>query len=189
MRGSGWTTAGERRSTGTTPRRTLASATDRGGIGCAPGGSAGATDPKEGTVANPKLEAILAYVPLFHDLSKREIKKIASLCDVGDYMAGAAVVKQGDAGDAFYVVLKGQAKVTSNGRFITRLVPGDHFGEIAVLDGGERTATVTSETPMTLVILRRKELLKALRSDADLSFHMMTELAKMIRRATKSNTQ
>ena len=43
-------------------------------------------------MANPKLEAILAYVPLFHDLSKREIKKIASLCDVGDYMAGAAVV-------------------------------------------------------------------------------------------------
>jgi CRP-like cAMP-binding protein len=58
-----------------------------------------------------------------------------------------------------------------------------------VLDGGERTATVTSETPMTLVILRRKELLKALRDDADLSLHMMTELAKMIRRATKSTTQ
>jgi CRP-like cAMP-binding protein len=148
-----------------------------------------AADPKEGTVANPKLEAILAYVPLFHDLSKREIKKIASLCDVGDYMAGASVVKQGDPGDAFYVVLKGQAKVTSNGRFIARLVPGDHFGEIAVLDGGERTATVTSETPMTLVILRRKELIKALRGDADLSLHMMTELAKMIRRATKSATQ
>ena len=148
-----------------------------------------AADPEEETVANPKLEAILAYVPLFHDLSKREIKKLAALCDVGDYMSGAAIVKQGDPGDAFYVVLKGQAKVTSNGRFIGRLVPGDHFGEIAVLDGGERTATVTSETPMTLVILRRKQLIKALRDDADLSLHMMTELAKMIRRATKSSTQ
>jgi len=140
-------------------------------------------------VANPKLEAVLAYVPLFHELSKREIRKIAALCDVGDYMAGASIVKQGDPGDAFYVVLKGQAKVSSNGRFIGRLVPGDHFGEIAVLDGGERTATVTSETPMTLVILRRKELLKALREDANLSFHMMTELAKMIRRVSKSTTQ
>src|SRR5438034_1724998 len=126
---------------------------------------------------------------MFHELSKREIRKVASLCDVGDYMAGASIVKQGDSGDAFYVVLKGQAKVTSNGRFIGRLVPGDHFGEIAVLDGGERTATVLSETPMTLVILRRKELLKALREDADLALHMMTELAKMIRRVTKSTTQ
>jgi CRP/FNR family cyclic AMP-dependent transcriptional regulator len=188
MRGSGWTTAEERRSTGTTPPGTVASATDRGGIVCAPRGT-DAPVPRRRAVANPKLESILSYVPLFHDLSKREIKKIAALCDVGDYMAAASIVKQGDPGDAFYVVLKGQAKVTSNGRFVTRLVPGDHFGEIAVLDGGERTATVTSETPMTLVILRRKELLKALRDDADLSLHMMTELAKMIRRATKSNTQ
>ena len=140
-------------------------------------------------MATQKLETVLAYVPLFHDLSKREIKKIASLCDVGDYMAGAAVVKQGDAGDAFYVVLKGQAKVSTNGRFIGRMIPGDHFGEIAVLDGGERTATVTSETPMTLVILRRKELLKALRSDPNLSLQLLTELAKMIRRVSKSTTQ
>jgi CRP-like cAMP-binding protein len=139
-------------------------------------------------VANQKLETVLAYVPLFQGLSKREIRKIASICDVGDYMAGASIVKQGDPGDAFYVVLKGQAKVTTNGRFIGRLVPGDQFGEIAVLDGGERTATVQSETPMTLVILKRKDLLKALRNDADLSLHMMTELAKMIRRVTKSST-
>jgi CRP-like cAMP-binding protein len=166
---------------------TVASATDSG-IVCAPGGSVrGVRGGK--AVANPKLETLLSYVPLFHDLSKREIKKVAALCDVGDYMAGAAIVKQGDPGDAFYVVLKGQAKVTSNNRFIGRLVPGDHFGEIAVLDGGERTASVTSETPMTLVILRRKELLKALRDDAELSLHMMTELARMIRRVTKSTTQ
>jgi CRP-like cAMP-binding protein len=69
------------------------------------------------------------------------------------------------------------------------MIPGDHFGEIAVLDGGERTATVTSETPMTLVILRRKDLLKALRSDPNLSLQLMTELAKMIRRVSKSTTQ
>ncbi|TMK60516.1 MAG: cyclic nucleotide-binding domain-containing protein [Actinobacteria bacterium] len=140
-------------------------------------------------MANPKLEAVLGYVPMFHELSKREIRKVAALCDVGDYMAGASIVKQGEPGDAFYVVLKGQAKVSTNGRFIGRMIPGDHFGEIAVLDGGERTATVTSETPMTLVILRRKDLLKALRSDANLALHMMTELAKMIRRVSKSTTQ
>src|SRR5947208_1972922 len=126
---------------------------------------------------------------MFHELSKREIRKVAALCDVGDYMAGASIVKQGEPGDAFYVVLNGQAKVSTNGRFIGRMIPGDHFGEIAVLDGGERTATVTSETPMTLVILRRKDLLKALRSDANLALHMMTELAKMIRRVSKSTTQ
>src|SRR2546426_11384942 len=104
---------------------------------------------------------------MFHELSKREIRKLAALCDVGDYMAGASIVKQGEPGDAFYVVLKGQAKVSTNGRFIGRMIPGDHFGEIAVLDGGARTATVTSEAPMSRVVPRRERVLAALRPDAD----------------------
>ena len=80
-------------------------------------------------MASQKLETVLAYVPMFHELSKREIRKIAALCDVADFMAGASIVKQGEPGDAFYVVLKGQAKVSTNGRFIGRITLGDHFGE------------------------------------------------------------
>jgi CRP/FNR family transcriptional regulator, cyclic AMP receptor protein len=137
-------------------------------------------------VAKPKLEAVLAYVPLFRDLPKRHLKQIAGLCDVAEYMPDAAIVKQGDPGDAFFVVLKGQAKVTVNNRFVQRLLPGDHFGEIAVLDGGERSATVRSETPMQLVILQRRDLLKALKADPSLSVNLLTELAKMIRRVSKS---
>ena len=75
-------------------------------------------------MASQKLETVLAYVPMFHELSKREIRKIAALCDVADYMAGASIVKQGEPGDAFYVVLKGQAKVSTNGRFIGRMIRG-----------------------------------------------------------------
>lgn len=132
-------------------------------------------------MATVKLETVLAYVPLFRGLSKRHLKHLASLCEVGDYMAGASIVKEGTPGDAFYVVLKGQAKVSARSRFIRRLLPGDHFGEIAVLDGGERSATVTSETPMTLAIMGRKSLLKALREDPDLAYHLMSELARMVR--------
>ncbi len=87
-------------------------------------------------MATVKLETVLGYVPLFRGLTKRQLKHLASLCDMAEYMAGAAIVKEGTAGDAFYVVLKGQAKVTSNKRFIRRMMPGDHFGEIAALDGG-----------------------------------------------------
>ena len=95
-------------------------------------------------------------------------------------------MKEGEPGDAFFVVLKGQAKVTVHNRFVQRLLPGDHFGEIAVLDGGERTATVRSETPMQLVILTRRDLMKALKADPSLSVNLLTELSKMIRRLTKS---
>jgi len=137
-------------------------------------------------VAKPKLEEVLGYVPLFRDLPKRHLKQLASLCDVADYMPDAAIVKEGEPGDAFYVVLKGQAKVTVHNRFVQRLLPGDHFGEIAVLDGGERTATVRSETPMQLVILTRRDLMKALKADPSLSVNLLTELSRMIRRLTKS---
>ena len=137
-------------------------------------------------MAKPKLDEVLAFVPLFRDLPKRHLKQLASLCDVAEYMPDAAIVKEGEPGDAFFVVLKGQAKVTVHNRFVQRLLPGDHFGEIAVLDGGERTATVRSETPMQLVILTRRDLMKALKADPSLSVNLLAELSKMIRRLTKS---
>ena len=136
-------------------------------------------------MAKIKLETVLGYVPLFRGLTKRQLKHLASLCDVAEYMAGAAIVKEGTPGDAFYVVLKGQAKITANKRFIRRIVPGDHFGEIAAIDGGDRSATDTSETPMTLAVMTRVSLLKALREDPDLAYHLMTELARMFRQVSK----
>ncbi len=135
-------------------------------------------------MATVKLETVLAYVPLFRGLTKRQLKHLATLFEVADYMPGAAIVKQGSKGDAFYVVLKGQAKVASNGRFIRRMLPGDHFGEVAAIDGQERSATVTSETPMTLAIMTRPQLMEALRDDPDISYKLMVELARMFRAAS-----
>jgi CRP/FNR family transcriptional regulator/CRP/FNR family cyclic AMP-dependent transcriptional regulator len=105
--------------------------------------------------------------------------------DVADYMADAAIVREGTKGDAFYVVLRGQATVTMNEHFLSRLVPGDHFGEIAAIDGGTRSATVTSETPVQLAVMPRKALIGALRDDPELALALMTELSRMIRRANK----
>jgi CRP/FNR family transcriptional regulator, cyclic AMP receptor protein len=69
--------------------------------------------------------------------------------------------------------------------FLTRLVPGDHFGEIAAIDGGERSASVTSETPVQLAVMTRMDLQKALRDDPELALALMVALAQMVRRANK----
>jgi len=90
---------------------------------------------------NKQLMTVLAAVPLFDGLSKKHIKKIADLGTVAVFMPGATIVKQGVVGDSFYVLLRGQAKVVVNGRTINHLLPGDHFGEISLLDGDERTAS------------------------------------------------
>jgi CRP-like cAMP-binding protein len=104
---------------------------------------------------------------------------------VADFMADAAIVREGTKGNAFYVVLKGQAVVTMGENFLTRLVPGDHFGEIAAIDGGERSASVTSETPVQLAVMTRMDLQKALRDDPELALALMVALAQMVRRANK----
>jgi CRP-like cAMP-binding protein len=142
-----------------------------------------------GAVAKTKLEDVLSLVPLFRSLTRKQLKAVAGYCEIADYMADHSIVKKGDPGDAFYVVLTGQAKVVSGRRFIARLLPGDHFGEIAVIDGGPRTASVVSETPMTLAILSRRGFRKAMREDPELALHMMTELARMFRRVDASLTE
>ena len=104
-------------------------------------------------MAKPKIEVALAAVPLFEGLSKRQLKKVASVAEIVNYMGGHSIVKEGDEGESIFVVLAGQAKVTVKGRTVGRTLPGDHFGEISLLDGGPRTATVVSETPMTMLMI------------------------------------
>ena len=139
-------------------------------------------------MAKQKLENVLAAVPLFDGLSRRHLKHLVDLAEVADYMEGHTIVKEGDDGDAFFVVLTGQAKVTVGSKLVNRTLPGDHFGEISLLDGQPRSATVTTETPMTLLMLTRPAFMKALQQDATISMHLASSLAKRVRQTTRSLT-
>ena len=137
-------------------------------------------------MAKPKLEVALATVPLFENLSKRHLRHLAGAAEVVNYMAGHSIVRQGEDGDSFFVVLAGQAKVVANGRTVNRTLPGDHFGEISLLDGGPRSASVVSETPVTVLMITRKGFQKAMRDDPELTIALMESLARMIRRVDRS---
>jgi CRP/FNR family transcriptional regulator, cyclic AMP receptor protein len=139
-------------------------------------------------VAKQKLDNVLAAVPLFDGLSRRHLKHLADRAEVADYMEGHTIVKEGDDGDAFFVILTGQAKITVGNKVINRAMPGDHFGEISLLDGQPRTATVSSETPMTLLVLTRRAFMKALEQDASIALHLAASLAKRVRQNTRSLT-
>lgn len=137
-------------------------------------------------MAKPKLEPVLAAVPLFEGLSKKQLRQIAGLAEIANYMKGHSVVREGEIGDSFFVALTGQAKVQVNGRTVHRVLPGDHFGEISLLDGGERTATVSAETPMTLLMIQRKNFLRELEQDPEVAISLLESLARMIRRVDRS---
>lgn len=94
----------------------------------------------------------LAGVPLFSGLSKRQLRRLAEVGREVSVKEGWRVVGEGEPEDDLSVILEGEAKVVNRaGRTLSRLLPGDFFGEISVLDGGARTATVVAETPMALL--------------------------------------
>jgi CRP-like cAMP-binding protein len=135
---------------------------------------------------NKQLMTVLHAVPLFEGLSAKQLKAVTELAEVARFMAGVAIVKQGVIGDSFYVVLTGQAKVVASGRTLNRLLPGNHFGEISLLDGGPRTASVVSETEMTLVMITQRDFLAMLAKNPDISISLLEGMARSVRRMDRS---
>jgi CRP-like cAMP-binding protein len=88
----------------------------------------------------------LRGVPLFADVSDKDLRSIATSMRRRAFTAGDAIVSEGDSGVGFFFVESGEVVVTRDGTRVATLSSGDHFGEIAVLAGGHRTATVSAGT-------------------------------------------
>jgi CRP/FNR family transcriptional regulator, cyclic AMP receptor protein len=132
---------------------------------------------------------VLAEIPLFAHVSGRHVRKIASLGTVVRYESGAWVVRRGQDGDAFYVVLDGRATVTrSRGLPDVRIGAGGYFGEMALLDGRPRSATVVAATELTCLRLGRSAFQKALRAEPQLSTALLRSLAERIRKLEDAAT-
>jgi CRP-like cAMP-binding protein len=132
---------------------------------------------------------LLSSVDLFAGLKKRDLAKVASALKEMTFSPGAVVTAEGDTDSRFYVIAEGQALVTVNGRKRASLTPGQYFGEIALIDGGTRSATITAETPLrtyTLVAWNFKPLLK---ENPDIAYNILLEMCKRLRNVEKSLTQ
>jgi CRP/FNR family transcriptional regulator, cyclic AMP receptor protein len=92
-------------------------------------------------------------VPLFSGVSEKGLRALVAAADEITEPPGKAIVREGEHSRELYVVTAGSVKVTRKGRRVNTLGPGDFFGEIALLSGGPRTATVTAETEVSLMIL------------------------------------
>jgi CRP-like cAMP-binding protein len=95
----------------------------------------------------------LAAVPLFSSLDEEQLVKLANWFHVQNASQGVRLVGEGAPGYTFFVLIEGTAAVTSDGQTLTELTAGDFFGEVAILGEGRRTATVTSTTPVRLLVL------------------------------------
>ena len=123
----------------------------------------------------------LAVVPLFADLSRRDLARLAKHTDELSFEPGRSIVEEGAPGEALFVVLSGHAKVMRGGRKVGDLYPGDFFGELSALDGGPRTATVRAETPIHVLRLFRHTLVDLLERDPRLSMKLLDGVVRRVR--------
>jgi CRP/FNR family transcriptional regulator, cyclic AMP receptor protein len=122
---------------------------------------------------------VLGALPLFTRLSKRQLRSVAKLAAVEDYSPSEPIVQTGDEGESFFLMLEGRARVAGRSR---TLGPGDFFGEMALIDGGPRSATITATSPVRVMKLPRRAFLKALKQDPQIGLAIMETLAGRIRR-------
>jgi CRP/FNR family transcriptional regulator, cyclic AMP receptor protein len=128
-----------------------------------------------------KLE-LLGRVPLFSGLDQVSLAQIAKLADEIDLPAGKQLLQQGDYPHEFFLIVDGSVRIDRDGEQLNMLGPGDFLGEIALLDGGQRSATATAVTPVSLLILGRREFNSLLNEFPDIRSSVLTALAQRVRR-------
>jgi CRP-like cAMP-binding protein len=95
----------------------------------------------------------LAKVPLFAHLSKRDLEAVAEMTDDLHIIAGRTLAREGDAAYVAYIVINGQAAISVDGEQVGTLGPGQMVGEMGLIDGGPRAATVTADTDMDVYVI------------------------------------
>lgn len=128
-----------------------------------------------------ELAARLAEVPLFNTCSKADLRIIARHLEILDATQGTEIVTQGEEGDAFFVLLGGEASVRRNNRLVARLVAGDYFGEMSLLSPGPRSASVRADTDVILGGLHARMFNVLLRDARSMRTRLLEGLAARVR--------
>jgi CRP-like cAMP-binding protein len=125
---------------------------------------------------NAKIE-LLKRVPLFERCSRRELAQIALLSAELNLPAGRALMKEGERGKEFIVLVEGRAEVRRKGRRLRELTDGDFLGEIALVTDVPRTATVTALTPVTVLLVTARDFRTLMREVPSLQPKVIYALA------------
>jgi CRP-like cAMP-binding protein len=134
---------------------------------------------------DPAVE-LLRAVPLFADLSKSELGRVASITKPLSFRAGEAVVTEGERTGRFFVIVEGEADVTVHGRFVRRLDAGDFFGEMALLDDEPRSATVVAVTDLDTLSIAPVNFRPLLKSNASITYKVLLGVCQRLRAVERS---
>ena len=123
-------------------------------------------------------------MPLFSRCSRKELAEVASIADEIDLPAGRVLMREGERGTEFFVLLDGSADVLRNGRKINKLGDGDFFGEIALVSRSDRTATVTTSEPSRLLVITEQAFRALLDHAPQIQIRVLEALADRLAPST-----
>ncbi len=128
-------------------------------------------------------DAFIGSVDLFRDLSKAQLKRLAETAIEVWHPPGKAVATEGRGGLAFHLILEGSATVSKDDRVLRTLGPGDYFGEISMIDGLPRSATVTALEPLKAVAIPHVDFEAVIDDDPEFARHLLKTLCARLREA------
>jgi len=131
-------------------------------------------------VGRESTDELLARVPLFEGLSKKQLSRVPSLMTSLELPSGKVLARQGEAGHEFVILLEGEVEVVRDDKVIAVRGPGDYIGEIALLDNRPRTATVTAKTNVVVEVLNRVEFASLLANTPEISSQIMATMAQRL---------
>ena len=131
---------------------------------------------------------VLRGVPLFSGMTDRAIEAIAALTSETAFADGDAIVREGDAGETFIILLDGAASIERGGHAIGELGRGDFLGEISLVDGGPRTATVIARGDVSALVVQHADFKRLFEEFGAIRYDIVTALTRRIRRDATGTT-
>jgi len=123
----------------------------------------------------------LQRVPLFSGFNEDELRRIAELSRIREVAAGAVITQIGDAGDSFFIIIDGMAAVRTPVGTGSQLQPGDCFGEMSLVDGEPRSATIVATTDLRVLVVDRAHFWRLLDETPELMRRILTILSRRVR--------
>jgi CRP-like cAMP-binding protein len=120
--------------------------------------------------------------------SRRQLRAIARISEVIEVPAATVLARAGAPGEEFFLILDGSARVEVSPRKRSRLEPGQYFGEMSLLDGGPRSASVTAETPLRLLVIKRRDFTTLLKEAPEVTQSLLATLSQRVRQAEAALT-
>jgi len=131
---------------------------------------------------------LLRKIPLFGRLNQRQLNAVAKHVDEVQLRKGAVLAKQGAQGMEAIIIVDGRARVETDGTMLAELGAGAVVGEMSVIDGKPRSATVIAETPMNLLLLHRRDFVSLLETVPGLQRKLLVTLCERVRQADQALT-